>query len=199
MGREDQIKLELGLLTDEYKALKAEIVSNLVSARQILGIAFAAIGALIAGGRVIFESGQTTLFLVVPVFFYALVWAQLRYVFLVLDMGAYLRCILAPRIHQLLADLSRNRSNFGHILSWEAPGKSPIRGRSNFLFKILFIPIAGANFGIPLLAAMSSVAVFFIFHKSDTGISNGQFILLVLNLIAFIYSAAWGWVADQRR
>ncbi len=200
MGREDQLRSEMTLLTDEYKALKAEIVSNLVSARQVSGLAFAAIGVLIAGGRFLVESGQSSLLLIAPVFFYALAWAQLRYVFLVLDMGAHLRCVVAPRVRQLLHDLAdSDERNFDHILSWENRGKSPVRGLPNRLLKLLFIPIAGANFGIPLLAAVSSVIAFFVFHKSDVGVSKAELVLLALNLAAFVYSAAWSIAAERAR
>jgi hypothetical protein len=200
MGSEDQLRSELSLLTDEYKALKAEIVSNLVSARQVSGLAFAGIGALIAGGRFLVESEQPIFFLVTPVFFYALAWAQLRYVFLVLDMGAHLRCVVAPRVRQLLAALSDSgERTFDHVFSWEDLGKSPVRCRSNRLLKLLFIPIAGANFGIPLLAAASSVVAFFVFHQSDVAMSSSELTLLCLNVFALVYSAACGLAAEQMR
>lgn len=200
MGKDDQIRSEMTLLTDEYKALKAEIESNLVSARQVSGLAFTAIGVLIGGGRFLVDSGQSILFLIAPVFFYALAWAQLRYVFLVLDMGSHLHSVVAPRVRRLLGNLADNdKRNFDHILSWEDKGEGPVMGFTNRLIRLLFIPIAGANFGIPLLAALCSIIAFLVFRKSDVGVSKTEFVLIALNLAAFVYSAAWGIAAERSR
>jgi hypothetical protein len=194
MASDDRDRIELGLLIDEYRALKAEIVSNLNSGRQIASIAIAGVGALVAAGRFLVESGRTDLLLIVPMFFYALAWAQLRYVYLVLDMGAYLRKVVAPRVRLVLARIpSDQREDLSHILSWEDRGKSVIRKRT-----IVFIPIAGANFAIPLLAAVASVIAHFVF-RSSAGISLSEALLLVLNALAFLYSAYWGGRAETDR
>jgi hypothetical protein len=200
MASQDEINCELNLLTEEYRSLKTEIVANLTSARQVSGLAFGAVGVLMAGATPIVRSGQAELFLVAPVLFYALAWAQLRYVFMVLDMGLHLRNIVAPRMRQLLKDMvSGDGSTFAHIMAWEDPGKSPVRTTSNPIIRTLFVPIAGANFAIPILAAVCSVGAFFVFHVHAKEVSGTELALLVFNVIAFIYTAAWGAVAEVRR
>ena len=221
MDREDQLKIELNVLLDEYKALKAEIVSNLNSARQIVSLTLTAIGALIAVSKYIVESGAISVFLIAPLFFYALAWTQLRYVFLVLDMGAYLRKNVAQRIRAIMVELSSKAapelqpgSKFTHILKWEELGRSPInrfergipesptRFKKKVLkfkgkvWKLLFLPIAGSNYGIPLLASIVSL-VTFCFLSSE--ITKSQLILLAIDVIGLLYSLGWGWKAEKQR
>ena len=162
MANNSQYQLELDLLKEEYKVLKNEIISNLESGRQVMGITVASIGVFIALGKVAVDAGMVDVFLVVPFLFYALAWTQLRHVFLVLDIGVYLRTQIAPRIRNLLElTVTESVNDFSHILSYENKGRSARRSIKNPLFRFLFIPIAGANFGIPLLAAVFSVIAFF--------------------------------------
>lgn len=193
-------KLELDMLKDEYKVLKNEIVSNLESARQVMSITVASIGALIAMGKFAVDAGMVDVFLIVPFLFYALAWTQLRYVFLVLNMGFYLRTVTAPRIRNLLKlTASNNEDDFAHILSWENKGRSPLRSIQNPFFRFLFIPIAGANFGIPLLAAVFSIVAFFLFKSSTVCITGLEKSLILVNVIAVGYSSIWGVVAERKR
>jgi hypothetical protein len=193
-------QLELELLKDEYKVLKNEIVSNLESARQVMGITVASIGVLIALGKPAVDAGMVDVFLIVPFLFYALAWTQLRYVFLVLDMGVYLRIEIAPRIRNLLTLSSpESKHDYNHILSWENKGRSPRQAIKKPLFRFLFIPIAGANFGIPLLAAMFSIIAFFYFRNRAIDTTCLQKILILGNMIALLYSSIWGVVAEKKR
>lgn len=192
--------LELELLKDEYKVLKNEIISNLESARQVMGITVASIGVLIALGKVAVDVGMVDVFLIVPFLFYALAWTQLRYVFLVLDMGVYLKIEIAPRIRNLLKQsATESNQNFDHILSWENQGPSPRRSIKNPFYRFFFIPIAGANFGIPLLASVFSIIAFFFFKNNATGITGIEKNLILLNVIAVVYSSIWGIVAERKR
>ena len=202
MAINSHYQLELEMLKDEYKVLKNEIVSNLESGRQVMGITVASIGALIALGKIAVDAGLVDVFLIVPFLFYALAWTQLRYVFLVLDMGVYLRNEIAPRVRNLLKRSvpdSEHDQDFDHILSWENKGRSPIGGIKNSLYRFLFIPIAGANFGIPLLAAIFSIITFFIFKNNTMGTTCFEKILILLNVIAVVYSSIWGVVAERKR
>jgi len=164
MKKDEYTKIELDIIVEEYRALKGEIVSNLNAARQIVQLTFTAVAILLGVAPLIITSKLAFLFLVIPFVFYALVWSQLRYVYLVLDMGNYLRAKSIPAIRHLLSDLSpgREESTSDEIMGWEAPGKGPIRLRKSWLQKIMFVPIAGANLGISLLAALGSVIAFFL-------------------------------------
>lgn len=201
MDKDEQLKMEHNTLLEEYGALKTEIVSNLESARQIANLCLTAIGVLIAATPFIVQSQATILLLIAPLFFYALAWAQLRYTYLVLDMSAYLRDTVVPGIHRILAELaSSEERDFSKIMSWELPGKGPTRLRPTGLHRLLFLPVAGANYGIPLLAAVLSVGAFLIlaFQSSQT-ISSVQLALIVVNVLAFFYSAFWGFRAEFLR
>ena len=74
-----------------------------------------------------------------------------------------------------------------------------MRSIRNPLFRFLFIPIAGANFGIPLLAAIFSVVAFFYFKNGTLDITRIEIFLIFVNMVAFVYSSAWGIVVERRR
>lgn len=199
MNRDEQIKVELPILLDEYKALKAEIVSNLNSGRQIVNLTLTAIGVLIAAGKYIIESKALITFLIAPLFFYFLAWTQLRYTFLVLDMGTYLRKNLLQHIREDLKELSpESKQDFSHIMEWEEAEKGATR-RYRGVKLLLFLPIAGANYGIPLLAAVLSTITFFLLVGSGYEIGFLEISLIVINVIGLFYSAMWGWAAERQR
>jgi hypothetical protein len=90
--------------------------------------------------------------------------------------------------------------NYRHILSWELPGKNPVKQRPNKLLRALFLPIAGANYGIPLLAAVMSVITFLVLVVQNAQpVSRLELLLIILNGIALLYSALWGFQAEFRR
>lgn len=199
MNREEQIKLELSILLDEYKALKSEIVSTLGSARQVVNLTLAAIGVLIAGSKYVVESGFVIIFLIAPLFFYVLAWTQLRYTFLVLDMGLYLRDDLTRHIREALRKLSEeSMRDFSYIMQWEEAGKGPTR-RHKGIRALLFLPIAGGSFGVPLFAAVLSTLAFFALMDSRHELGILEIGLILFNVVALIHSAAWGWIAERRR
>lgn len=206
MQRDEQLKIEHSTLLEEYKALKSEIVSNLNAARQVVNLTLTAIGALIAATPYIAQSDMEILFLVAPIFLYGLAWTQLRYIFLVLDMGTYLKERLIPRIRAVLEEMSpgkppdHNSVSYDHIMSWESPGKSPIRLPSSTFLKVLFIPIAGSNYGLPLLVAVVSAAAFVVLASSrQEPLSGHEVMLLLINVLAFFYSVFWGFKAEAKR
>jgi hypothetical protein len=198
MEENKQVETEISVLIEEYKVLKSEIVSNLTSSRQIANLAFTAIGVLITATPFIIQN-LPIIFLVAPLFFYALAWAQLRYTYLVLDMGNYLRDSLRPEIQCILKEIPpSNKGNFEKILGWELRGKNPILLRQSKLVHFLFLPIAGANFGIPLLAAVLSVGTYLII-TSNVAHTPFEVTLIVVNILALIYSAYWGFRAESLR
>lgn len=201
MNKDEGLKMEHDTLLEEYKALKTEIVSNLNSARQTANLTLTVIGILIAAAPFIIQSQAIILFLIVPIFFYALDWSQLRYVYLVIDMGVYLRGTVVPGIHRILTEISPGEGHdFSKIMSWELSGRGPTRLRSTKLLRMLFLPVAGANYGIPLLAAVLSVGAFLLLaFQSSQAISAVELALIVVNVVAFLISAFWGFQAELRR
>lgn len=200
MSEDEQLKLELSTVLEEYKTLKAEIMANLDSGRQVANLTLTSVGILIAAAPIIIQSQATIIFLVAPLLFYVLAWSQLRYTYLVLDMGNYLRDVVVPHVHQLLKQNQTVDRDIAYILSWELPGKGPSRLRRTKLLRCLFLPIAGANFAIPLLAAALSMGTFLIlaFQNTQT-ISGVEWLLIAVDVAAFIYSAYWGLEAERGR
>ena len=200
MKKDEQLKIELDTALEEYRAMKTEIVSNLEAARQIVHLALTAIAILIGAAPVIIQSQATILFLIAPLLFFALAWSQLRYIYLVLDMGKYLNHYIVPHVQKLLSEISPSRKDFSQVMSWELPGKGPTRLRGNLLRGLLFFPIAGANLGISLLAALGSVLAFvWLSLQSQHRISSIELSLIIFNFMILIYTAYWGIQAETKK
>jgi hypothetical protein len=199
--KDSQFQTELSTVLAEYKTLKTEVKSNLASGRQISTLTLTAVGILVAAAPSIVEKQVTIIFLIAPLLFYVLAWSQLRYTYLVLDMGAYLRSVVIPNIHWLIKEMQIDKErDISYLMSWEFPGKGPSRLRRTKSLRILFLPIAGANYGVPLLVAVFSVAAFLIltFQTSQT-VSIVEVFLIVVDIIGLIYSAFWGYQAEILR
>jgi len=200
MKKDEQLKIELDTALEEYRAMKTEIVANLESARQVVHLALTAIAILIGAVPVIVQSHSTILFLIAPLLFFALAWSQLRYIYLVLDMGKYLNAYVVPNVQRLLSEISTSKSDFSQVMSWEMPGKGPTRLRGNLFRGLLFFPIAGANLGISLLAAFGSVVAFvWLSAQSQHLISKMEISLIIFNAITLIYTAYWGVQAEIKK
>lgn len=201
MDDREQLKLEYSALLEEYKSLKSEIVANLDSARQVVGLTLTAIGVFIAIAPYVVESQTIILFLIAPLFFYGLAWTQLRYIYLALDMGTHLREAVLPRIQLTLARMHPQAGeDFSNLMGWDLANRSPLRLRRGGLRRLLFLPIAGANYGIPILASVLSVGTFLLLalHSSQP-LSIIEVVLIAVNGIAFLYSIGWGVVAELGR
>lgn len=199
--KDSQLQIELSTLLEEYRMLKTEIVSNLVSGRQIATLTLTAVGILVAAAPSIIEQQVKIIFLIAPLLFYVLAWSQLRYTYLVLDMGTYLRSVVVPNIHRLMKEMQIDKvRDIAYLMSWELPGKGPSRLRRTKLLRVLFLPIAGANFGVPLLAAVFSVATFLMLsYQTPQTVSIVEVFLVGVDTIGFIFSAFWGYQAELSR
>lgn len=202
MNEQESLKAELETRLEEYRQLKSEIVSNLESGRQVTNLTLTFAGVMIALIPFIVQQRAEVLFLIAPLFFYFLAWTQLRYVYLVLDMGKYLATIVVPRIQAILRQLAESKQDepYRSIMSWETKGKAPLRLRGGKVRTASFLPIAGANFGLPLFAAFLSVTIFFIVRYPNwLGLVWYEWFLLILDVLGFIYSAYWGIQAELKR
>jgi hypothetical protein len=66
--------------------------------------------------------------------------------------------------------------------------------------RVLFLPVAGANYGIPLLAAALSVCAFLVLaSQTARTLSPFEIALSAVDAVAFLYSAFWGLQAELRR
>lgn len=202
MSREEQVRAELGVLMDEYKALKSEVGATLTASRQIVGLTLTAAAALLAATpAIVGDHKRFEIFLFAPLVFCGLALTQLRYVFLVLDMGEYLRCSLAQEIRRALGDLAAGNRDFEHILAWESREQSlPFRRRG--AARLLSLPLAGASLGLPLVAgALSLTAYFYFYFEHESGRPPGWIVWTVAGavVLALLSCLMLGFVAERER
>lgn len=193
----ETIEIELKVVLEEYKSLRQEILANIDASRQILNLTLTGTGLFLAVSPLFVQSQLPILFLLVPFVFYAMAWAQLRYILLVQDISHYLRENVEPRIRKGLSEIaSTTDRGFDAVLGWSSRGGGLFRHHRS----VLILPIAAANYGIPLLAAVISVGAYFLIVLGGRGtIGAIDWLLLVVNVGAFAYSVAWGFRTELKR
>lgn len=185
---------KINILLHEYNALKSEIASTLETSRQMLNLTFTLFGLFIAGfpfiTDLVIQLNIRQIILVSPILFYLIAWSQIRYIMLVLDMGTYLR-------EHTVAKLNRYLGN-DLALSWEDKGRSQLK-RAKWS-AALVIPIAGSHFAVPILAAIAPLLGYFVF-MSNNGLTLNvlDYVLIFLNIVAFVYSVFWGFYVETQR
>lgn len=181
---------------EEFRNLKAEIFGNQNAARQVVSLGITAASVLVAAVPVVIEHDGTVIFLLAPLVFLALSWVQLRYTLLTLEIGRYLRHSLFPRVRQTIAASTSLPVNHDvKVLEWEDHEASLLKNHG-----LLGLPIAGANFGILILAAVASAIGFVVVNINDLDhISVFEWTLLVMDGVLLIYNLAWAvWAETQR-
>ena len=129
----EQIKLELNTRMEEYKALRAEIVTTLTAAYQTISLTLTAVGILVAGSPSILQWQKPTLFAVASFVFYGLAWTQLRYEQAVFNMSNHIIDVVAPAIRQALKAVSPgDNPHLDNVLSWELEGRKDNHSREWF-------------------------------------------------------------------
>jgi hypothetical protein len=137
--RDDEFEQKAAL--EEYRALKAEVLANQVAARKITTLALAFVGALVALVRASDDRNMISkVLLYAPAVFVMLMMLHLRYSFLALRMGEYIRLNIAQRIQKRLPDRPG-------LMAWEDMSADGLT--------VIGIFIKGAAFAIPLATAVS--------------------------------------------
>ena len=131
-------------------------------------------------------------YLILPFFLYAVAWVQLRYILLMRRTSAYITVTIAPRVREIIQELSKKTIDLTHILNWEEGWKSP-GSRQNGIW---LLPILGAGYGLPLFAALLLISVYFF---SVPKISGGAWILITINFLAITYSVILGFIIEFKR
>lgn len=185
----EQTKLELSTRLEEYKAVRAEIVSTLTSAYQTNTLTFTAVGALIAGSPFILQWNPPYLFVIASFVFYALAWAQLRYLVAVYSMSNHIITKVAPKIRKSLEKVSPDSTqDFGDVITWESQGRKYIHPIGKLL-----LPIEVARYGIPVLvAATSFLAYVLIVWQRSHKVSAVDWALIIVNVILLVYTVRVG-------
>ncbi len=188
-NKEEQLKQEIGALIEEYKSMRDDSLKNVEAGRQVLNFTLTSAGILVALSPFIIERNFPTLFLIIPIIFYALVWTQIRYLYLNSVLIDYSLRILAPNLRNALGELaSTSKRKFDTLLSWDAYLKK-MEENTNLPLS----SIAAARYGIPLFLSFFSVMAYLISHyPSFPQMPNPppwwDTVLIIVNLILLLYS-----------
>jgi hypothetical protein len=180
--RLEQIKLEINVGLEEYKALRAEIVATLTSSHSTTNLTLTASGILIAGSPFIIQYHAIYLFLLASYCFFLIAWTQLRYVHVAVNISEHISKIIAPNIRCSLAKLSLCRSDgVVDLLMWEEAGQNS---------HLWAAPLQAARYLFPVFAASASAIGFVInagqlagrpwWQKYSMELGGGSTILLLL-------------------
>jgi hypothetical protein len=153
-GPSEQLKLEINIQLEEYKALRAEIVATLSASQLTTSLTLTAAGILIAGAPFIIQYRAAYLFLLASYGFYLIAWMQLHYVDVVFNISEHISRIIAPRVRKLLTNIGPGKNEtFSHLLSWEDAGRA-----SGFWA----VPLQAARYLFPMFAAIATAIGFFV-------------------------------------
>jgi len=157
----EQIKLEINVRLEEYKALRAEIVATLSSSHSTTNLTLTAAGSLIAGSTFIIQYHAILLFLLASYGFYLIAWTQLHYVHVVYSISQHIGQVIAPKIRDALARFGpRKNENFVDLLTWEEAGRAS---------GLWAIPLHAARYLFPICAAIASAVGFVVNEAQSAG------------------------------
>src|SRR2546423_7086876 len=200
----DTAERALTVLVEEYKAYRTEILSLLAGSRQVVALTLTALGVLIAATPYIVQSRATPLFLVAPLLFFALALTHLKYVLYAQDLDIHLRGTVTPAIRQLIGSSKQDASRqviAENILSGDRPRRGTLRiwVEHSRLVGLLALPIAGANYGIPILGAVFAIGAYiFLAITTNRHPSTAEITFLGLDGVGLVYTAIWGVVPELR-
>jgi hypothetical protein len=196
INRELQLQLEYATLMEQYKAGRAEIDALLDASRQVVNLSLVLITlllSLLAFFESSIESSMPFAFLILPFFLYGLVWMQLRHILLMRRASGYISQSIAPRVRQIIQEISpAGPIDQRGILNWEEEWKSPGKRRGKFFL----LPVMGANYGLPLFAAVLFAGMYYFYFSQMTWLS---WVLIGLNALALLYSLYLGYVIEFKR
>ena len=167
---------------EEYKSMRAEIVSMLSSSYQVMNITIAATAVQVSALPTILQWQKPYLLSITPFVFYALVWIQLRYSYAVYNMSNHIISVVAPAIRRLLA--RRGNDDYKDLMTWESRGRLPNHPASIWMY-----PLEFARYFVPLLAA---VAVFVSYISIIIATDNFDVYfdgwMVFVNVVLFLYT-----------
>ena len=107
--------------------------------------------------------------------------------------SAYIAQVIAPRVRAILQENSADATgDFEHIMGWEQGVQSPGQRSRGWLL----LPVLGAEYGLPLFAALLSSAAY-VFSVSE--VTAGDWLLIAFNGALLVYSAVLGYLVEFRR
>jgi hypothetical protein len=177
-----QVEFGINAYLEEYKAIRAEIVSMLSSSYQVMNITIAATAVQVSALPTILQWQKPYLLGITPFIFYALVWIQLRYSYAVYNMSNHIIFVIAPAIRRLL--VSNDVNNYDDLMTWESRGRLPNHPKSIWMY-----PLEFARYFVPLLTAVavfiSYISIVISSNNFDTYYDSG---MIVVNAALFVYT-----------
>jgi hypothetical protein len=152
----ERVKLEFNLRLEEYKSLRAEVNQHVLFQHQTMTTIFAGFAALVAGAKFIRDDAPL-LFIIASWFFLGLIWTQLRYARVVIDIDRYIGEVLKKDFINLLNALDSEEDKNRPVLSYYGREGSNVYGRG-----LIGIVLDGARYGIALLVALLLSVSYFI-------------------------------------
>jgi hypothetical protein len=179
----EQLKLEINIRLEEYKALRAEIVASLSSSHASTNLTLTAAGILIAGSPFIIQYHAVILFLIASYCFFLIAWIQLHYVHVVFSLSQHIITVVAPKIRVALKQITpTNNEAFSDLLNWE------LAGRTSGAWAV---PLQAARFLFPIWVGGAS-AIGFLINAGQLGNAWWQPYLVRLGagstIALFLYS-----------
>ncbi len=154
----------MSALLEEYKALRAEIVSTLAAAYGTTEITVAAVGLLVAGSKFAVENGWPLMLIGASVLFYALALIQLRYEHAVWNMSNQIILTTAPTIRTAISKVTGTPlPDLNAVLSWESDGRQHNHPQIGWTFAA-----EAARYGLPLFAGLSACIAYVAVVKWDS-------------------------------
>src|SRR5262245_19627316 len=199
-GAPSQARLssELLVLVEEYKALRAEVLTNMTASRNGTALAITGLGGLVVllAGVIVPHPASTASLPVASLFFAAIVLTQVKYVYENLAIGAYLNATLRDAIIGVLQAMpDTNGRSQDAILMWEREDRRIplLRGRTA-------IVVMSATILVPMLAALGAVAIYVALAVMDPQrrvfVAPGVF-LCILDVSLLGIAGYWGKMADR--
>lgn len=182
---EYQEENEFSCLLEEYRALRAEIVSRLESQQEILNYTVVLIAAALPFGGTIIDNKQYTFLLLIPLVFDLLAWLFLVQENMIDALGVYLNVRLAPRMEQLLGHKLQTKDP---MWEWELFQYSTFYG--SFLRRILQAILGAVRYILPILpGGVSIIAYWSLFYFLDFYVSPVDIVLASIDILIMLFLA----------
>jgi hypothetical protein len=184
LKKDEILQLEYRALLDQFKASRDEINGLLSSSRQTVNLVLSVLSIFI-GISVYAQTKLPIAFLFLSLFLCMITWIQVRYIILVRRLSSFIENKIASRIREIHSELYEDNLTLINPLSWELNSKSQM----STMGKIFLLPALSSGYGIPILAAIISITIFFNLTPEISGI---EIFIVIIDIIVLVYTITLG-------
>jgi hypothetical protein len=159
---------ELNCLIEEYRALRAELVSRITIQYQLLNYSIVLIGASLPVATAIVDRKRYSVLLLFPLVFVCMGWLFLLNDWVIRLIANYLNVSLARQVEAIL---SRQRLDFQSIWQWELFQYEVYN--NSISTRALYIVLGAARYGLSIIPAIASIAAYFLLVPSPRAALRG--------------------------